>query len=87
MTPSITAWPPMSVSSPLSRMGSIWRCAERRRNLAMDKVNSLSNYNPDCAHTPQTSNTAGMIRRRVRNARFAFRTRRILGFNRFAIRI
>src|SRR5689334_3314847 len=33
MTPSSTAWPPTSVvSSPLSRTGSIWVCANRRRN-------------------------------------------------------
>src|SRR5580693_4993836 len=37
MTPSRTAWPPTSVSSPLSRMGSSWTCAKRRRKVRMVK--------------------------------------------------
>src|SRR5579862_3144978 len=37
MTPSMTACPPTSVSSPLSSTGSIWMWALKRKKLRMDK--------------------------------------------------
>src|ERR1700735_1405325 len=44
MTPSMTAWPPTSVSSPLSSTGSIWMCALKRRKLRIDKWRLLCHY-------------------------------------------
>src|SRR5579884_855654 len=37
MTPSITAWPPTRVSSPLSRTGRSCKCALKRKNSRIDK--------------------------------------------------
>src|ERR1700682_4874022 len=56
MTASITACPPTSVSSPLSRTGSICMCALRRKNLRIDKGKSskLQYTAPtDCGAAPR----------------------------------
>src|SRR5579862_1051335 len=42
MTPSMTACPPTSVSSPLSRIGSIWTWAKRRKKVRRDKLKGTS---------------------------------------------